>query len=124
VSVARRESIATTIDAQDVSRYPTEVESAVYFCCLEALQNVAKHAQGATSVWISLEDDGALRFAVVDDGAGFLDEALSAGTGVTNMRDRLAAVGGVLTIRSVPGEGTQVIGMIPLSDRVPRSLFA
>ncbi len=124
VAVARREPIATTIDAQDVSRYPTEVESAVYFCCLEALQNVAKHAQGATSVWISLVDDGALRFAVVDDGAGFSEEAPSTGTGVTHMRDRLAAVGGVLTIRSVPGEGTQVIGSIPLTDRVPSSLFA
>jgi signal transduction histidine kinase len=116
-AVARRAPIATTVDARDLSRYPTEVESAVYFCCLEALQNVAKHAKGASSIWISLVDDGALRFAVVDDGAGFSKERVTAGTGVINMRDRLAALGGELKIHSAPGEGTQVVGAVPVGGQ-------
>jgi signal transduction histidine kinase len=124
VAQARREPIPTTVDATDISRYPAEVESAVYFCCLEALQNVAKHAQGATSGWISLVDDGALRFAVVDDGIGISANGDSAGAGITNMTDRLAAVGGTLVIRSAPGEGTEVIGKVPLNDRLPRPLSA
>jgi signal transduction histidine kinase len=123
VAQARREPIPTTVDATDISRYPTEVESAVYFCCLEALQNITKHARGATSAWISLVDDGALRFAVVDDGMGISTEN-GAGAGITNMTDRLAAVGGTITIRSAPGEGTEVIGKVPLNDRLPRPLSA
>jgi signal transduction histidine kinase len=117
-AVARKAPIATTVDARDLSRYPTEVESAVYFCCLEALQNVAKHAKGASSIWISLVDDGALRFAVVDDGAGFSGETVTAGTGVISMRDRLAAVGGELKIHSTPGEGTQVVGAVRVGEEI------
>jgi signal transduction histidine kinase len=124
VAQARREPIPTTVDASDISRYPTEVENAVYFCCLEALQNVAKHARGTTSAWISLVDDGALRFAVADDGIGTSSEGEGASAGITNMTDRLAAVGGTITIRSAPGGGTEVIGKVPLHDRLPRPLSA
>jgi PAS domain S-box-containing protein len=92
------------------------MESAVYFCCLEALQNAAKHAHGATAVAISLSetDDGRLSFEVRDDGAGF-DQASSDGSGLANMHDRVAVLGGSLRIDSSPGEGTTVAGHIPLA---------
>ena len=102
---------------EGVGRYQPEVESAVYFCCLEALQNVAKHAPGAGSVGILLTDDGELRFEVRDDGPGLSGDA-EPGTGLTNMQDRLAAVGGKLVVRSEPGGGgTWVMGRIPSPGR-------
>jgi signal transduction histidine kinase len=90
------------------------VESAVYFCCLEALQNASKHARGASRITIWLTQDEALRFEVRDDGAGFDVEALRPGTGLTNMRDRLVAIGGELAITSAPGQGAVVGGAVPL----------
>jgi signal transduction histidine kinase len=96
-----------------VGRYPQDVESAVYFCCLEALQNASKHARNARAVTISLRQDRALRFEVRDDGAGF-EGATSAGAGLTNMHDRMIAVGGELDIRST-GDGTVVRGSVPLA---------
>ena len=96
-----------------MGRYPPELERAVYFCCLEALQNAAKHASTASTVSITLVDDGALRFAVRDDGIGFAAAETRSGQGLTSMRDRLAAVGGELTIESAPGKGTSVLGVIP-----------
>ena len=105
--------VPTTVVSDGIGRYPQELESAVYFCCLEGLQNVSKHAAGATRATISLTEDGELRFEVRDDGAGFNGD-VSPGAGLTNMRDRLAAVDGELTIRSRPGGGTVVSGSIPL----------
>jgi signal transduction histidine kinase len=84
----------------------------VYFCCSEALQNAAKHADGATAVSISLERHRHVRFEVHDDGPGFFPSHVRAGQGLANMRDRIEAVGGRLEIRSTPGEGTSVIGNI------------
>ena len=112
-SAARRAPVPTTIDGDGVGRYASELESAVYFCCLEAIQNAAKHAEGASAVSITIADDGAVRFAVRDDGIGFDIESAGRGRGLTNMHDRLAAVGGELTIESAPGEGTSVLGVIP-----------
>jgi signal transduction histidine kinase len=99
---------------RDLRRYPAEVETAVYFCCLEALQNVAKHAPAARAVSLTVVDDGNLRFEVRDDGPGLAPGQASTGQGLTNMRDRLAAVGGELTIASEPGRGTAVSGVVPL----------
>jgi signal transduction histidine kinase len=113
-SAALQAAIHTTVLAAGVRRYSREVESAAYFCCLEALQNAAKHAHGATAVVIDLSDDGALGFQVRDDGAGFDPATVVPHTGFTTMRDRLAAVGGTLTIDSRPGHGTRVSGLIPL----------
>jgi signal transduction histidine kinase len=87
----------------------------VYFSCLEAVQNAAKHA-GAARVDVVLEshDDG-LEFRIVDDGRGFdPGEVDASGSGLANMRDRVAAVGGELVVRSLPGEGTRVEGRIPV----------
>jgi len=87
----------------------------VYFCCLEALQNVAKYAQ-ASSVRIRLGDDvGELIFQVTDDGRGFDSSAIGYGTGLQGMADRLDAIGGILEVRSEPGAGTSVTGRIPVS---------
>ena len=88
----------------------------MYFACLEALQNAIKHAQGATGVWIALADDGRLRFSVRDDGVGFAAGARSAGAGLTNMRDRVAALDGVLTIDTGRGQGTRVAGVVPVAN--------
>jgi signal transduction histidine kinase len=101
-------------------RYPRPVESAAYFCCLEAMQNASKHAQDARSLLIVLTDNGMLQFEVTDDGEGFAPEAVETGVGLTSMRDRLAAVGGELRIVSAPGRGTRVIGRIPLDRPLPR----
>jgi signal transduction histidine kinase len=115
-----RSPIPTSLEHSGVGRYREAVESAVYFCCLEGLQNAAKHASGATRIKVALVDDGVLRFEVRDDGAGF-DPATSSGAGLTNMRDRLAAVGGHLTVLSEDGEGTRVMGRVPVSPLRPRS---
>jgi signal transduction histidine kinase len=111
-SIAERGSIRVDLVTNDVGRYSTEVEGAVYFSILEALQNVLKHARGAHRVVVSL--DGAandLRFSVRDDGPGTVD--LRPGAGITNMRDRLAAIGGDVAVASTPGVGTVVRGRVP-----------
>ena len=113
-ALGRRSSIETSVAARNVGRYPPEVESAVYFCCLEALQNAAKYAHGAQAMAISVYGGRELRFSVYDDGAGFVVADARAGAGFTNMRDRLAAVGGELALVSEPGAGTRVSGTIPL----------
>jgi signal transduction histidine kinase len=116
-AVALRTPVATSVDEDGIGRYSREVESAVYFCCLEAVQNAGKHAGGVTSIAISLSDTDGLRFEVRDDGAGFDLEASGEGTGLTNMRDRLGAVGGELAIRSAPGRGVVVVGTVPTGAR-------
>jgi signal transduction histidine kinase len=116
-TVASRSVIKTELDARDVGRYEPEVESAVYFCVMEALQNVLKHAEGAHRVVVYL-DGGAraqLRFSVRDDGAGIRAGEITPGAGITNMRDRLAAVGGELSITSLHAVGTVVRGRVPVS---------
>jgi signal transduction histidine kinase len=105
--------VAATVSPDGVGRYPQGVESAVYFCCLEAMQNASKHARDAHAITISLKEDDALRFQVYDDGAGFVTAASTPGSGLTNMRDRLVAVGGELSVRS-SGKGTVVTGRVPL----------
>jgi signal transduction histidine kinase len=87
----------------------------VYFSCLEAVQNAVKHAHGARHIWILLNADDRLRFEVRDDGAGFAEGEAAHGAGLTNISDRLASVGGRLTIDSEPGHGTSVVGVIPIT---------
>jgi signal transduction histidine kinase len=113
-AAALRNPLPTTVLAAGIARYPREIESAAYFCCLEALQNAAKHARGATVAVIDLSDNGSLRMEVRDDGARFDTDKVAGGVGLTSMRDRLAAVGGELAIASSPGRGTRVTGSIPL----------
>jgi signal transduction histidine kinase len=113
-AAANRNPLAVSVEADGLHRYPSELEAAVYFCCLEALQNAAKHAPGA-SVAIELrEADGLLQFSVTDDGPGFDVATATAGHGFVNMLDRLGAIGGAVEWTSAPGEGARIWGTIPL----------
>ena len=103
----------TTFNGGGVGRYPPDIEAAVYFAVLEAVQNVAKHAAGAAHLYVGLIDDGYLRFEVRDDGPGFTRFG-PLGAGLTNIRDRIGAVGGDVSIRSAAGEGTVVSGWVPV----------
>jgi len=114
-AVAARTPLPVRVESRAIGRYAPEIESAVYFCVLEALQNVLKHARGARRAWIDLDGSlpGELRLSVRDDGDGASRARLSAGTGIVNMRDRLVALGGELEVTSVPGRGTRVRGGVP-----------
>jgi signal transduction histidine kinase len=111
---ARTAPIETTLDVGSLPRYAPEVEAAVYFCCLEALQNAAKHGgDGARATVRVREIADNLVFDVSDDGAGFdVARAVESG-GLTNMRDRAGAAGGTLDVTSMPGAGTVVRGVVP-----------
>jgi signal transduction histidine kinase len=111
---ARKSVVPVDVHADGIGRCSQEVESAVYFSCLEAMQNVAKYAN-ASHVTIDLEESGgSLRFTVVDDGIGFDLGATSYGTGLQGMADRLDAISGSFEVRSAPGGGTTIEGMVPL----------
>jgi signal transduction histidine kinase len=110
---ARKVPIPVTLDADGMGRYPQDVEAAVYFSCLEALQNVAKYAH-ASSVSVRLSDRDGLTFEVRDDGRGFDVSAASLGSGLQGIVDRVAAIGGTVAVRSAPGEGTMVAGHVPV----------
>lgn len=113
---ARRASIATRVEATGLRRFDPEVEATVYFCCLEALQNAAKHAGEGARVTVRVwEQAGGLFFEVADDGTGLAPQYNRRGVGVTNMRDRLGSISGDLRLESDPGRGTTVTGTIPLS---------
>ena len=113
---ARRAAVATTVHADGVGRYPPEVEAAVYFCALEALQNVAKYAEASSASVRLTQRDGDLMFEIEDDGRGFDATLTRRGTGLQGMADRLDAIGGTLTVRSTPGEGTLVTGSIGVGE--------
>ena len=100
--------------ADGIGRYPLDTEAAVYFCVLEALQNAAKYAAARMIDVRFAEWDGALTFEVVDDGAGFDPAVAGNGTGVHGMRDRLAVLGGEVSLTSTPGHGTTVRGQVPI----------
>jgi signal transduction histidine kinase len=119
-AAAARSPIVVDVEARDVGRYPVEVESAVYFCVMEALQNVLKHAR-ARRVRLRLDGSGGreLRFTVRDDGRGAPGGTVSAGAGITNMHDRLEALNGEVTVQTRPGVGTTVRGRVPAAQRAP-----
>jgi signal transduction histidine kinase len=116
---ANKTSLDVEVRAEGVGRYPQEVEAAVYFCCLEALQNVAKYA-GPCEVVITLADSGGnLSFEVKDDGCGFDSADSKRGHGLQNMSDRVDALGGEISVSSSPGAGTTVTGRIPVHSLEP-----
>jgi signal transduction histidine kinase len=113
---ARRQPGPVTVSGANIGRLQPEVESAVYFCCAEALQNVAKHAGPSVHAHVYLKVAGAvLEFEVQDDGCGFEPDRHPPGNGLLNLRDRLEALGGSLQVDSQPGHGTTVRGHVPLS---------
>jgi signal transduction histidine kinase len=113
-AATRSSPIPVEVRGSRVGRYPEDVEVAVYFCCLEALQNAAKHAGEDARATLTLRSEGEqLRFEVRDAGVGFESRRAQPGSGLINMRDRIEAVGGTLTITSRRGRGTTVRGCVP-----------
>jgi signal transduction histidine kinase len=120
---ARKSSISVIVEAEGVDRLPQEVEAAVYFSVLEALQNTAKYAQASVArVRLEHAEGGSIRFTVSDDGRGFDTSRNGYGTGLQGIADRLGALEGSLEVDSAPGRGTTVRGSIPVvapeADRV------
>jgi signal transduction histidine kinase len=116
-AAALRSELRVTVDA-GVGRYEAQVEAAIYYVCLEALQNAAKHGgPDAAPVVSVLERDERLTFLVVDRGYGFDPDTVHRGEGMRNMEDRIGAVGGQLEVGSAPGSGTVVSGTIPLGSQ-------
>jgi signal transduction histidine kinase len=113
-AAANRSPLAVDLVADGVGRYPSEVEAAVYFCCLEAFQNAAKHAPMANVELRLWEESGGLLFSVTDDGPGFDVDHARGGHGFTNMADRLGAIGGSVRWESERGAGASVHGTVPL----------
>jgi signal transduction histidine kinase len=113
-AAAHRNPLPVDVEADGIGRYGSETEAAIYFCCLEALQNAAKHAPDA-SVEVRLwEESGGLLFTVTDDGPGFDPAKAQRGHGYVNMADRLGAIGGTVRWDSEIGTGSQVRGSVPL----------
>ena len=97
-AAGRRASLPVTVSV-DVARQSEEIEAAVYFCCLEAIQNATKHAGPDATVTIEIAvADGRLQGSVADDGPGFDTVENDGGEGLRNMEDRIGAVGGDLRI--------------------------
>ena len=124
VAVALRAAIATAdgtvqVTETNVGRYPAPIEAAAYFCCLEALQNAAKHA-AASLVRVELrgESEG-LALTVTDDGVGFDPATTRTGSGLANIRDRVESVGGTLTTHSTPRGGTRIGAVLPARALAP-----
>ena len=113
-AAAGRCAIPVGVSADGIGRYSQGVETAVYFCCLEAMQNAAKHAPGATAQVRIREESGGLLFSVSDDGPGFDPAKARSGHGFVNMADRLGAIGGTVRWESQPGHGSAISGSVPV----------
>ncbi|CAN5727233.1 hypothetical protein BH18ACT17_BH18ACT17_00030 [soil metagenome] len=111
---ARKSAVPVEVDAHAIERFSQDIEAAVYFSTLEALQNTAKYA-GASRATVTLSRaNGSLAFTVSDDGAGFDPSATGYGTGLQGIADRLGALDGELEVTSSPGSGTTVTGRVPV----------
>jgi signal transduction histidine kinase len=108
-----RSPVPVVLEAAEIGRYSPDAESTVYFCALEALQNVAKHARATRATIRLAGNEEGLEFSISDDGAGLPASGLRHGSGLQGMADRLAAHGGTLDVRSEPGQGTTISGRLP-----------
>ncbi|MGZ8580349.1 MAG: histidine kinase [Actinomycetota bacterium] len=111
---ARKSATPVDVAAAGLGRYGQDVEAAVYFSCLEALQNVSKYAAASRARIDLAQHNGSLDFVVADDGTGFDQASVTHGSGLQGMTDRIDAIGGSLTIESAPGAGTTVRGSVPV----------
>lgn len=115
-SAAKRAGLPTVVTMETTRRFDPDVEAAVYFCCLEAMQNATKHAGETASVEVRVDaDEVRLTFEVVDDGVGFDATSGEQGLGFVNMRDRVGAFGGTVVVDSAFGRGTRITGTIPVA---------
>jgi signal transduction histidine kinase len=114
-AVANRSPLDVDLSTEGIGRYGRDIEAAIYFCCLEALQNAGKHAPASHVTVRIWEELGGLLFEVSDDGPGFDSTLAQRGHGYVNMMDRLGAIGGAVRWESQAGEGTTIRGSVPLS---------
>ena len=119
--LARRSGSAVSVTRASEDRFAPETEAAMYYCCLEAIQNTSKHAgpDARTSIRLYTDADQ-LHLDVRDDGPGFDPSRAPDGAGLENMRDRLGAIDGYVEILCEPGHGTLVAAHAPLSNPPPR----
>jgi len=115
-SQARKSATPVEVESKNLGRYSQHVEAAVYFCALEALNNVAKYADASRAHVRLTARDGTLTFEVTDDGVGFDPAETGYGTGLQGMADRLAAIGGDFEVRTRAGSGTTVTGTVPVHE--------
>jgi signal transduction histidine kinase len=113
----RKSPLPVSLHTNGVGRYPQATEAAVYFSCLEALQNVAKYAHASTARVELRQDVAELSFSVIDDGVGFDPASTHYGTGLQGIADRLGAIEGTVQVTSSPGAGARVVGRIPIAVR-------
>ena len=118
-SQARKATLPVEVSADGIGRYPQDIEAAVYFCCLEALQNIQKYAGARNATVLLNEIGGSLTFEVEDNGKGFDPATVRHGRGLTNMADRVDALGGTIEVDSEPGAGARLRGCIPVAEAVP-----
>ncbi len=116
---ARKAALPVTVEAGGIGRFPQEIEGTVYFCTLEALNNVAKYADASRATVRLANGADVVSFEVEDDGHGFDPQATGYGTGLQGIADRIAALGGSLDVRSSPGNGTTIAGSLPVSEATP-----
>jgi signal transduction histidine kinase len=116
---ARKATLPVIIEADGIGRYSQDTEAALYFCILEALQNIQKYAQASSSVVRLQANTQELVVEVADDGRGFDVVTTGRGNGLINIEDRLDAVGGTLHITSSPGHGTTLRAVVPVTHGVP-----
>jgi signal transduction histidine kinase len=114
----RKAALPVDLEAHDIGRYPRDVEAAVYFSILEALQNTAKYAEASRAVVHLRDVDGELQFEVSDNGNGFDPATVRRGAGLDGIGDRIDTIGGTWDIASSPSYGTVVSGSIPVSRHV------
>jgi signal transduction histidine kinase len=111
-AAAARSPLRTVVTVDGLTRYQQEIETNVYFCCLEGLQNAIKHAGDGATVTIGLSGHNGLSFDIRDDGAGCSPHQIADGHGLRNMRARLASIGGTLTVHAEPGGGVHLHGYL------------
>ena len=112
---ARKSMVPVALELEEIGRYSQEIESAIYFSCLEALQNVAKYANASLVTIALTRTDGQLSFSVADDGVGFDTGSTTQGSGLRGIEDRLDALGGMVRVKSSRGAGTTVGGSVPIA---------
>ena len=115
---ARSSTVPVQVHGDSVGRHPRDIEAAIYFSVLEALQNTAKYAEAKSAMVTLGERGGALTFEVSDDGSGFDAATISRGAGLTGIADRLDTVGGTVEVESAPGQGTRITGTVPIEQFV------
>jgi signal transduction histidine kinase len=113
---ARKATVSVEVEAYGVGRYPQEIEAAVYFCVLEALQNVQKYALAQQATVRLAQSNGNLSVEIRDDGKGFEADSTKRGSGLQNMADRLDALGGTVEVWSAPGSGTVITARLPIGE--------